>query len=205
MQTTLESRGRKREEVDAIFTQYDADGDRILNEAEQAQLQADLNVCISISCPVPLAHVTFSANGERHRGRRAYCSVVASHRRCWCATSRDEATQVRSTSPDYFVCITIPIANHNARRRVDRLENSIGSVVSKIDAILLKLEDLEAQKISQQQQVEYIIEKLDEGKVDPATLQGFLREAFDAPVGDELAVLPNVITNEVRPGSESQV
>jgi len=45
--------------------------------------------------------------------------------------------------------IGIPIVIHLARlvRRVDRMEHSIGSIVSKIDAVIVKLEGMERAKL----------------------------------------------------------
>lgn len=44
-----------------------------------------------------------------------------------------------------------PAVSHSLVRRVDRMEHSIGSIVSKIDAVIVKLEIMERAKLKRRE------------------------------------------------------
>lgn len=48
-------------------------------------------------------------------------------------------------------------------RRVDRVEHSIGSIVSKIDAVLLKLEAMDKAKIKRRETMTKLLDSISEG------------------------------------------
>ena len=50
-------------------------------------------------------------------------------------------------------------------RRVDRMEHSIGSIVSKIDAVLLKLESMEKAKMKRRECMSKLLDKIAEVRV----------------------------------------
>ena len=49
-------------------------------------------------------------------------------------------------------------------RRVERMERSVGSIVTKIDAVIVKLEGMEKNKAKKREAMSRILEKMDDGE-----------------------------------------
>ena len=49
-------------------------------------------------------------------------------------------------------------------RRVERMERSVGSIVTKIDAVIVKLEGMEKSKAKKREQMSRILEQMDDGE-----------------------------------------
>ena len=73
------------------------------------------------------------------------------------------------------------------QRRVDRMEHSIGSIVSKIDAVLVKLEAMEQTKARRRETVGHLLDSIAE-VCDTPDLFGLFKAARRKSVG--LYVLP---------------
>lgn len=54
------------------------------------------------------------------------------------------------------------LLSHSLSRRVDRVEHSIGSIVSKIDAVLLKLEAMDKAKIKRRETMTKLLDSISE-------------------------------------------
>uniref|UniRef100_A0A672L5F3 Polycystin-2 n=1 Tax=Sinocyclocheilus grahami TaxID=75366 RepID=A0A672L5F3_SINGR len=113
----LRGKGHSDAEIEAIFAKYDLDGDQELTEHEHQQMRDDLEK-------------------ERVSGKTyAYIiSLVFAFGRCF--YPKQLTLHPRYT---YYQFLLV--------RRVDRMEHSIGSIVSKIDAVIVKLEAMERAKI----------------------------------------------------------
>uniref|UniRef100_A0A671SLN0 Polycystin-2 n=1 Tax=Sinocyclocheilus anshuiensis TaxID=1608454 RepID=A0A671SLN0_9TELE len=113
----LRGKGHSDAEIEAIFAKYDLDGDQELTEHEHQQMRDDLEK-------------------ERVSGKTyAYIiSLVFAIGRCF--YPKQLTLHSRYT---YYQFLLV--------RRVDRMEHSIGSIVSKIDAVIVKLEAMERAKM----------------------------------------------------------
>ena len=49
-------------------------------------------------------------------------------------------------------------------RRVERMERSVGSIVTKIDAVIVKLEGMEKNKAKKREAMTRILEQMDDGE-----------------------------------------
>ena len=49
-------------------------------------------------------------------------------------------------------------------RRVERMERSVGSIVTKIDAVIVKLEGMEKNKAKKREAMSRILEQMDDGE-----------------------------------------
>lgn len=135
----LKTRGYAEAEIEAVFAKYDLDGDRILDEDEQKKMQADLE-------------------GQKQKLNKDLMDVEAGDRpkSSLGSDSDDDENAGRSVSGvsyEEFVILA---------RRVDRMEHSIGSIVSKIDAVLLKLEAMERAKTKRRETMSKLLDSISE-------------------------------------------
>ena len=54
--------------------------------------------------------------------------------------------------------------NFSLTRRVERMERSVGSIVTKIDAVIVKLEGMEKNKAKKREAMSRILEQMDDGE-----------------------------------------
>uniref|UniRef100_H2Y8T3 EF-hand domain-containing protein n=1 Tax=Ciona savignyi TaxID=51511 RepID=H2Y8T3_CIOSA len=114
----LKMRGIPDAEIEAVFAKYDQDGDMILNENEQKKLQADL---------------------ERQRVWLTNELDEMERDKSGAATPGGRPASARSKGANFVSRDDFQLLS----RRVDRMEHSIGAIVSKIDAVIVKLEAME--------------------------------------------------------------
>lgn len=173
----LKTRGYAEAEIEAVFAKYDLDGDRVLDEDEQRNMQSDLE-------------------GQKEALSKEFEELEERQNRPGTGRSRislgddsidesdDEDTGTKSTrvggrgmggvSYEEFTVLS---------RRVDRMEHSIGSIVSKIDAVLVKLEAMELAKTKRRETMSKILDSITEadGASDEAK-----REQMERLVREEL-------------------
>uniref|UniRef100_A0A3P8X4U0 Polycystin-2 n=1 Tax=Cynoglossus semilaevis TaxID=244447 RepID=A0A3P8X4U0_CYNSE len=114
--------GHTDAEIQAIFAKYDHDGDQELTEHDHQQMRDDLEKeRVSDDVTVSPCHCG-----------KSNCTVAAADAQCVSARIGGFGSGTQ------FVGKT---------QRVDRMEHSIGSIVSKIDAVIVKLETMERTKI----------------------------------------------------------
>ena len=56
------------------------------------------------------------------------------------------------------------ILTFSLTRRVERMERSVGSIVTKIDAVIVKLEGMEKNKAKKREAMSRILEQMDDGE-----------------------------------------
>ena len=56
------------------------------------------------------------------------------------------------------------IITFSLTRRVERMERSVGSIVTKIDAVIVKLEGMEKNKAKKREAMSRILEQMDDGE-----------------------------------------
>ncbi|KAL8603587.1 hypothetical protein ACOMHN_022539 [Nucella lapillus] len=170
----LKGRGYADGEIEAMFARYDVDGDRILDEDEQRRMQADL-----FEQKAALNKQYDELEGKRSGTARRSSSRVSFDESG--DESDDEGTGTKSSrtgksgvSYEEFTVLS---------RRVDRMEHSIGSIVSKIDAVLVKLEAMEKAKLKRRETMGKILDSITESD---GTSDEMKREQMEKLVREEL-------------------
>ncbi|XP_060043769.1 polycystin-2 [Erinaceus europaeus] len=135
----LKGKGHTDAEIEAIFTKYDQDGDQELNEHDHQQMRDDLEReredldLDHSSLPRPMSSRSFPRSLDDSEEEDDEDSGHSSRRR---------ASISSGVSYEEFQVLV---------RRVDRMEHSIGSIVSKIDAVIVKLEIMERAKLKRRE------------------------------------------------------
>ncbi|XP_001370448.2 polycystin-2 [Monodelphis domestica] len=135
----LKGKGHTDAEIEAIFTKYDQDGDQELTEHEHQQMRDDLEKeredldLDHSSLPRPMSIRSFPRNLDDSEEDDDEDSGHSSRRR---------GSSSSGVSYEEFQVLV---------RRVDRMEHSIGSIVSKIDAVIVKLEIMERAKLKRRE------------------------------------------------------
>ncbi|TRY56170.1 hypothetical protein DNTS_002527 [Danionella cerebrum] len=131
----LRGKGHSDAEIEAIFAKYDLDGDQELTEHEHQQMRDDLEKeredldLEHSSLPRPVSGRSLSCSQDDSEEDDDEDSGHSSRRR---------GSSSGGVSYEEFQVLV---------RRVDRMEHSIGSIVSKIDAVIVKLEAMERAKV----------------------------------------------------------
>ncbi|KAG2465855.1 polycystin-2 [Polypterus senegalus] len=131
----LKGKGHTDAEIEAIFAKYDQDGDQQLTEHEHQQMRDDLEKerddldLDRSSLARPVSGRSFPRSLEDSEEDDDEDSGHSSRRR---------GSSSSGVSYEEFQVLV---------RRVDRMEHSIGSIVSKIDAVIVKLEAMERAKL----------------------------------------------------------
>ncbi|XP_046313591.1 polycystin-2 isoform X2 [Marmota monax] len=135
----LKGKGHTDAEIEAIFTKYDQDGDQELTEHEHQQMRDDLEReredldLDHSSLPRPMSSRSFPRSLDDSEEDDDEDSGHSSRRR---------GSISSGVSYEEFQVLV---------RRVDRMEHSIGSIVSKIDAVIVKLETMERTKVKRRE------------------------------------------------------
>ncbi|XP_034544943.1 polycystin-2 isoform X2 [Notolabrus celidotus] len=130
----LKGKGHTDAEIQAIFAKYDQDGDQELTEHEHQQMRDDLEKERDLelernSLTRPSSGRSFPRTQDDSEEDDDEDSGHSSRRR---------GSSSGGVSYEEFQVLV---------RRVDRMEHSIGSIVSKIDAVIVKLESMERAKL----------------------------------------------------------
>lgn len=121
-------RGHSDAEIEAGFAAYDKDGDKVLTEDEQKALANDLE-----RERMDLDEEIKETESAQQKARARAKSAMKRRR----SSAHGELSDTTGISAAEFAVLT---------RRVDRLEHSIGSVMSKIDAVLVKIHTFNVQQ-----------------------------------------------------------
>ncbi|XP_070614130.1 polycystin-2-like isoform X2 [Erythrolamprus reginae] len=138
LRQNLKGKGHTDAEIEAIFTKYDQDGDQELTELEHQQMRDDLEKERDLeldrsSLNRPLSGRSFPRSLDDSEEDDDDDSGHSSRRR---------GSSSSGVSYEEFQVLV---------RRVDRMEHSIGSIVSKIDAVIVKLETMERVKLKRKE------------------------------------------------------
>ncbi|XP_052054362.1 polycystin-2 [Apodemus sylvaticus] len=169
----LKGKGHTDAEIEAIFTKYDQDGDQELTEREHQQMRDDLEKeredldLEHSSLPRPMSSRSFPRSLDDSEEEDEEDSGHSSRRR---------GSISSGVSYEEFQVLV---------RRVDRMEHSIGSIVSKIDAVIVKLEIMERAKLKRRE----VLGRLLDGVAEDARLgrdSEIHREQMERLVREEL-------------------
>lgn len=133
----LKAKGYAEAEIEAVFSKYDLDGDRILDETEKGNMEADLK-------------------GQHNALDREYDQLEE---------KKNDSDESDEEGMKGFGGAANGVSYEEFRvlsRRVDRMEHSIGSIVSKIDAVLVKLEAMERAKSKRRETMNKILDSITE-------------------------------------------
>lgn len=182
----LKSRGHADAEIEAVFAKYDLDGDRILDEEEQRKMQEDLE------------GQKAELNDEIEEMERAKETKSARPKSASNVSSDDSDDDEGSTgglSARAGSAIARPSAGGGGvsyeefnvlSRRVDRMEHSIGSIVSKIDAVLVKLEAMEKAKLKRRETMARLLDSIADSDRSERSERDLKRDQMERLVREEL-------------------
>ena len=129
-----------------MFAKYDVDGDRCLDEAEQRRMKLDLDQ--------EKDDLDRDILYQNKRPKSAHSSLDSDDEDEDSGTKSSRGSRVvNGVSYEEFTVLS---------RRVDRMEHSIGSIVSKIDAVLVKLEAMERAKSKRRETMSKILDSITE-------------------------------------------
>ncbi|XP_069123530.1 polycystin-2-like isoform X2 [Argopecten irradians] len=174
--TDLKTRGYADSEIEALFAKYDVDGDRILDSEEQKRLANDLQ---EQTTAINKEYDDLEKSGNRPSTARS----GGSFNDVSLEDSDDDESGTKSSrsgrassgvSYEEFTVLS---------RRVDRMEHSIGSIVSKIDAVLVKLEAMEKAKLKRRETMGKILDSITETDGNTDEMK---REQMEKLVREEL-------------------
>lgn len=127
-------------EIEMFFAKYDTDGTRLLDADEVKRMLTDLE--------------GQQADLERNAKQEKKPSMKA---------SSEAETRPVSASSGHGSITSVSFEEFSVlQRRVDRLEHSIGSIVSKIDAVLVKLDTMEKSKHKRRETMGKILDTITE-------------------------------------------
>merc|ERR1712136_512706 len=133
----LKARGYSDLEIETVFAKYDQDGDKVLNSEERRKMIMDLEgQKAEIDAEISL----------RPRSARSKMSFEDDE-----SDDEGEKSAISGVSMDEFQVLV---------RRVDRMEHSIGSIVSKIDAVIVKLEAMERAKVKRRENMGKVLDTI---------------------------------------------
>ncbi|XP_074647871.1 polycystin-2-like isoform X2 [Tubulanus polymorphus] len=173
----LKTRGYADTEIEAVFAKYDLDGDRVLDEEEQRKMQADLE---GQKVALNKEYEELEKGGRPATARQPSRSSLNEDSG---EDSDDEDSGTKSSRGGRVVGGVSYEEFTVLSRRVDRMEHSIGSIVSKIDAVLVKLEAMEKAKLKRRETMGKILDSITESD---GTSDEVKREQMERLVREEL-------------------
>ncbi|KAH0510594.1 Polycystin-2 [Microtus ochrogaster] len=178
----LKGKGHTDAEIEAIFTKYDQDGDQELTEREHQQMRDDLEKeredldLEHSSLPRPMSSRSFPRSLDDSEEEDDDDSGHSSRRR---------GSISSGVSYEEFQVLV---------RRVDRMEHSIGSIVSKIDAVIVKLEIMERAKLKRREVLGRLLDGVTEddrlgrdSEVHREQMERLVREELERWESDDVA------------------
>ncbi|KAM9314133.1 polycystin-2 isoform 2-T2 [Pholidichthys leucotaenia] len=177
----LKGKGHTDAEIEAIFARYDHDGEQELTEHEHQQMRDDLEKEKDLdvernSLARPSSVRSFLRTQDDSEEDDDEDSGHSSRRR---------GSSTGGVSYEEFQVLV---------RRVDRMEHSIGSIVSKIDAVIVKLEAMERAKLKRRDVLGRLLDGVMEDErmgrdtdVHREQMERLVREELERWESDEMA------------------
>jgi len=190
----LMARGYKEEEVEEAFKKFDTDGNRILDAEEQARmLKALEDEKNAVNKDIGQVEHKLGVNDAprpttSRPGTRAKTSRGGRRGKAAAAAAADDEEQRPKTkggkNGGFRVVSEVGYGEFTQlSRRVDRMEHSIGSIVSKIDTVLVKLEGMEKAKLKRREAMTQLLDSI--AASEDAT-EEMKREQMERLVREEL-------------------
>ncbi|XP_037791785.1 polycystin-2-like [Penaeus monodon] len=153
-------------EIEMFFAKYDTDGNRLLEADEVKRMLADLE------------------------GQKTELDKQIKKEEQPPKSTSEAETRPASASSGHGSIVSVSFEEFSVlQRRVDRLEHSIGSIVSKIDAVLVKLDTMEKSKHKRRETMGKILDTITENDgMDDSTkrkqMEKLVREELEKWDGD---------------------
>ncbi|CAF4656456.1 unnamed protein product [Rotaria sp. Silwood1] len=160
----LKARGYTDVEIENVFSRYDTDGDRVLRDNEQRRFKADL------AAQENNLDMDIKDLNDTHVVQQSNVQVTATAT----GNNNNETDNENHITYDEFSILV---------RRIDRMEYSIGSIVSRIDNVLTKLELLEKGKMKRREALTRILNSISE---DDKLSKEMKHERLEKMIRDEL-------------------
>ncbi|XP_068718371.1 polycystin-2-like protein 1 [Montipora capricornis] len=183
----LKSRGHADAEIEAVFAKYDLDGDRILDEEEQRKMQEDLEgQKAELNDEIEEMERAKETKSARPKSAASFAGSD---------DSDDDAESTGGLSARAGSALARPSAGGGGvsyeefnvlSRRVDRMEHSIGSIVSKIDAVLVKLEAMEKAKLKRRETMAKLLDSIADSDRVERSEKDLKRDQMEKLVREEL-------------------
>lgn len=183
----LKSRGHADAEIEAVFAKYDLDGDRILDEEEQRKMQEDLEgQKAELNDEIEEMERAKETKSARPKSAASFAGSD---------DSDDDGESTGGLSARAGSALARPSAGGGGvsyeefnvlSRRVDRMEHSIGSIVSKIDAVLVKLEAMEKAKLKRRETMAKLLDSIADSDRVERSEKDLKRDQMEKLVREEL-------------------
>lgn len=153
----LKIRGHADAEIEAVFAKYDVDGDRVLSEGERRKMQEDLEGQ-KAELSDEIEEVERAQNDTNRLRSRLSLQDGGEGNEVDVNSSEDDDDDEGSEFNGKKRGSPLDILTV----RVDRVERCIGSIVSKIDAVLLKLETMDKAKVKRRETMTRLLDSITE-------------------------------------------
>ncbi|XP_074521511.1 polycystin-2 isoform X1 [Halichoeres trimaculatus] len=174
----LKGKGHTDAEIQAIFAKYDQDGDQELTEHEHQQMRDDLE---KEREDLELERNSLTRPSSGRSFPRTQDDSEEDDDEDSGHSSRRRGSSSGGVSYEEFQVLV---------RRVDRMEHSIGSIVSKIDAVIVKLESMERAKIKRRDVLGRLLDGVMEderlGRDTDAHMEMLVREELERLESDDM-------------------
>ncbi|KAI3378974.1 hypothetical protein SNEBB_006980 [Seison nebaliae] len=152
--TDLKSRGFADAEIEAMFAKYDVDGDRVLSQKEQELMKEDLQK----------QRDALNAEFDDAKAKESQIGEIAEQvDKVDKETPDDKEPEVTVVKRRGRHLGDVGYEEYNIlQRRVDRMENSVQSIVTKIHSVLYKLETMERSKMERREIMSKILNQISE-------------------------------------------
>ncbi|CAF1188330.1 unnamed protein product [Adineta steineri] len=166
----LKARGYTDVEIENVFARYDTDGDRVLRDAEQRRFKADL-AAQENNLDMDIQDLNDSQGNPKANGASASPPPTTTIGGGGASGDTDHANRI--TYDEFAILV----------RRIDRMEYSIGNIVSRIDGVLTKLETLEKGKMKRREALTKILNNISD---DNEMTKEMKQERLEKMIRDEL-------------------
>ncbi|KAM3834677.1 polycystin-2-like protein 1 [Vipera latastei] len=151
---SLRELGHAEHEITAAFSKFDQDGNQILDEEEQKRMRNDLE------------EKKVALNEEIEHLGKSFRDNTLDNTLGFAETKNNQVNKTSQISEEEFQILL---------RRVLKLENSVGGIISKTEALVIKLEDIERSKMKKKDLVPEG-EQLIQENLAPQTAEGVVAE-----------------------------
>nr|XP_033799607.1 polycystic kidney disease 2-like 1 protein [Geotrypetes seraphini] len=159
---SLKEMGHADHEITAAFSKFDHDGNQILDEEEQNRMRHELE------------EKRVALNAEIEHLGRSYGSNNLEEGVNFVDLKNNQTSRLNSVSQEEFQTLV---------KRVQQLEHSIGGTVSKIDAVVIKLELLERNKLKRKDLMGKLLDNIN--KEEQLSQEELLHRNLDQLVKEE--------------------
>ncbi|KYO25132.1 hypothetical protein Y1Q_0001766 [Alligator mississippiensis] len=159
---SLKELGHADHEITAAFSRFDKDGNQILDEEEQKRMRRDLEEKrVALNTEIENLGKSYGGNNLDENLTAAEAKNNHTNKSNW-------------VSEEEFQILL---------RRVLQLEQSIGSIASKIDSVVTKLEALERNKLKRKDLVGKLLDNI--SKEEESSQEELLHRNLDQPVQED--------------------